>query len=245
MPGGAEGYPDYQRVVNWDGPIFVKERRAQANKFSIVRAAVSRYANIAIRIAQHEAEASETIVCTVKWFTAAVGGVEVGKRVFVRARPSEGPGNPTQFVRLANLGPYVTIEFAPIVEPKEWIADIYVAADNRLTPWETPISEPLLLPETGFAMANGETKRQQVRYYYSGPALLSAFFTVLTGVTARIRALNPETNAMVDIAGFNGKVLNNWETIQVDAPLGWWEVACSNFSGGPAEVFASVCPFTR
>lgn len=213
--GGERGYPDWQRVSNWDGPVFYSAN-AVLHKGSAALPApinVDRYSSVEGKIRALKNPVKVTFV----WLSAASGGVTIATRRFEVDPLIVNACN----LHLPSLGPWLSVEWNPAEAATEWELTATLLLTNREYPLEmVPLESLLLNASHEFTEAGAFAVYPTT--YYAGPIRLLLSQSVVATLTAKLEV---ETGAgvwvpidTVAITGAETKV------VTMVAPLGAWRV---------------------
>lgn len=149
MPGGAVGYADFQRVVNWDSEVLAQSIFAllRTGKNTIGPMYMGRYAYLMgfMKVQVNNV----TVNC--KW-SADKGGVEeIAERSFVLGEQNLVVAQ----LHLPNLGPWLRIEMIPNTEVLNWRLTMVLIGSNRVHPLELIPRQPVLIDQAVTAGAAG------------------------------------------------------------------------------------------
>jgi hypothetical protein len=229
LGAGPEGYKDFQRIANYDGPLLAS--LAQVKKSGQVktpRLQVSRFATLwAIAEVTENAPALEF-----EWFSAASGGSSIGSRIVWL---TEHIGR-YAVLSLPNFGPWVQVSLFTNVN---YSATASIFASNRTQQIGFQPIEPMVMALNEPVKA-GETKDLYPSSYASGPAQINARALTQNGTFA-IEALTEPglwvPTYVSELAG-GGAPLNT----QVVLPLGAWRVSVTNGTGVEASYIVRITP---
>lgn len=168
-----QGYIDYQRTVNWDGPLALNINGVEFTTKQVTEVLdVQRYAYLAGRMKP----SLQNIEVKLQWFADAAGTISVGFRTFTLSASIVAA---IKF-RILNEGPYVQLEFKPPIEPKAWVLTAQIFPSNRAHPLEVVPGTPVVMNEV-FNLVAKETRVMVPNDYATGPCgvhLVSGFTTV-------------------------------------------------------------------
>lgn len=176
---GPLGYRDWQRLVNWDGPLFMdlSGDGPHAGKKVYGRFDVSRFAYLGgfMRVLENP----QVVLFT--WYTAKTGGAQIGIRQLVL--------DPLilancQF-RLPNLGPWVSVQVGQGAVGEPWTLNAEVFGTNRVHPLELiPANFEALGLTEAFGGAGSRTAYPTT--YFAGPMRAVVFTNAAVTVTAKL-----------------------------------------------------------
>lgn len=164
----AIGYPDWQRVVNWDGPVLWQPPGTPFSSilFSPVLD-VSRYHLTALFLQLTGGEAQVTVV----WYFDQGGTMQAGRRVFFTNR-NVANGN---WLRMVNQGSFVQIEIEPL-QAGTVTPFIRVSGSNRTGPTEVTPPNDMLAQQAFSPLAGNTSVDVWANYMFAGP--VSIWFNV-------------------------------------------------------------------
>lgn len=156
------GYPDYQRVVNWDsGVIWQLPEQVITSAVTSNVMDVSRYGCLGGLIVPVTNDA----LITLRWFLDDLGLVGVGSRQFAVTPNIQ---NYCQ-IRFPNLGPFIQIEVSTFGGVNATISANFFAT-NRADMLELVPAAPQLVPYQGVSVPTTQGVTLYPLDYYSGPA---------------------------------------------------------------------------
>lgn len=157
------GYSDYQRIVNWDGPVIWEIlTKAVTGEAESAIADCSRYGYILGRAFL----TGEPFRLTFRWFLDEGATKPIGER-WVELDPNIG--QPAQ-LRIPNMGPWVQVHLEGKEGASKCTATIRLGLTNRTDPLLVIPRQPLLLARNK-AAADPEADTFYPTDYYAGPAL--------------------------------------------------------------------------
>jgi hypothetical protein len=166
---GPRGYPDFQRVENWDGPEFVPLTSPvipELKPFATGYVDCSRYSATALQIEVFLG----TVKCEVEWSSEPGFTGRIGAKTWRMAFGTGGSG----YLRLTNLGPFVNLIIHSV--GAEAAVHLHAIFTNRVPTQEAiPVSEQILKNTSVYKA--GETKIIGVEELATGTAhvILSGF----------------------------------------------------------------------
>lgn len=179
------GYPDYQRVVDWDDPPFVAtpERTLKEQTFW-GPFNTSRFAYLTGKIGGVFLKGQVPIEWEFSWFMEEAVNTEVGKRV-VMTHPSMGVA---AYIHLPNLGPWLRVRASFVgLEAK---TSVVLLPTNRVIPSEIVQQTPMVLPAAGAEIEKGASQTFAPTTYFSGPARMFIFNAGQEAVSS-LQVFNP------------------------------------------------------
>jgi len=226
---GPRGYPDYQRVENWDGPRLIKEseERLPGEKVESALIEVSRYSAIAVPAFCEKGNVN--LICT--WTNASVKEV-IATREFAF---SKSIGSKAQ-LRIPNLGPYMffTMKF---VGGEAGLLTIEVFGTNRQSPESIP--GKAILHHVKRKYKASEEQTYNLTEYVSGKVGVAVRSFGGKAITFLLYTIDNEGNNVL-----LGAIQANSEHSQVYAEVGvptapLWALAI-NTSEGEQEVETTI-----
>lgn len=224
------GYPDYQRLSNWDAAPVVADKEVTLSEgqekgpFN-----VSRYASLAGVIQVF----TQAVAIGLAW--TAEGGVLggfVGRMEFV---VNPGITGLCQFM-IPNLGPLVTIQTKPPVgKPTKWTANIFPTVRTSLIPFIP--GRPVLM-HTSLALAKAVAKIISPLTYFAGPMTVQVENETTGELIIRLESeVEPEVSVIVDRWSVaTGQSLSK----QVIAPPGAWVIVVVSLGEGNISIAATA-----
>lgn len=222
------GYPDGQRVQNYDGPLQVDQQYngAAASWVSAVFDC-SRYA----RSAGFMWVGSGTAQVQLSWFADAAGTVTLGSRTFLL---DQWVTNGGQF-RIPNLGPFVSISVQSLTA-NPYSYHVQMFQTNRESELEFIPSQRSLIWLPSTTLGAGVTQNLHPTDYYAGPVKVAVQFSAGTA-SLFVYFLNAQ-------GGYDQAYAQNQPALDsiLDflVPAGAWYVAIKNTGTGSALFVVSV-----
>jgi hypothetical protein len=224
-----QGYADYQRTVNWDGPQVLREFNSHEGLFTTARFNAARFAYLA----GFFTSVISSFLVTIQWFMEEGGGENVGRREFVLDEGITGSGQ----IHLPHLGPWFQIAMkgkpATLYEPA-----ILLFNSNRVYPLEFLPQGPVLLKYSHVFAALGEENVFPLSYF-AGPMRMG-----LTNTGANVKVtvsieVEAEPGVFVLVDSFNTTSATGAATMY--APVGAWRVNVK--VNGATTVGVQLFPF--
>jgi hypothetical protein len=162
MTPGPRGYPDYQRVENWDGPEALTNFGVlNTGKVESAIVECSRYGYLTgcVGVGVNQ------VVLNVEYFYDEAGANFIGIRQLILDPQTLNTGQ----VNLPNLGPFIKVIVKPTSETTKWEGFIRLFLSNRLSPTELRLPVPLLAEGTQ-AFGSAGSVIVPLAGYFSGPA---------------------------------------------------------------------------
>lgn len=225
-----QGYPDWQRIVNWDSPtLWAVPNSPQVTGFQSPVLNVSRYGYLGGRLGLD----AGTAYCTILWFSDAAGTLEVGQYTITLA---QAVTNLAQF-RIPNLGPYCQLQFTSLLAPNFTPRGL-ILATNRPHPLPLVPLNAWLIQTINQALGASLTATLAPSDYYAGPADVWFFGSQLDSVT--FYSLSYAGNYQQ--FEFMATSTNANSSKQIMLPGGAWEVIVANANGLAGTFSLTVVP---
>ena len=221
MSTGPQGFPDYQRVVNWDSSALINDTgTARVGSFTYPAVFVGRYAYLAMVAA---VRGVPNCRMTVTWFSDAALSIGLGS-VNIMLDPNNS-GNCQ--LRLENLGAFAQITLAS-VGVANFTSHMTVIGSNR--PYNIPVvpSDAGVIFNSVGVIGAGASVPIVPDTYFAGNGILS-ILPAAAPVTAELRGM--------DLGG----TYRGWATVSAAAnvrasvqtlfPMGAWEIVLTNTGG--------------
>lgn len=224
-----EGYPDYQRIVNFDGPtIFSGATRERFVTISTPILPCSRYASVHCAVAPPEG--GENIELQIAQFMNVAGTPPiVFQNYFINRSTAEGPQNEFQ-LHLPLLAPYVQFSLGAVRAGGTWRTEWSFGLDNREARLPHRPQGPLLIPGTTRTVEAGRTFLISPNYFYAGQVGLSFLTTRMANAAIVLSVLGGTPAEYRTARVFQAAVANAWQQVTFGAPIGAWRLALSNSS---------------
>lgn len=229
---GPGGYPDGQRVANYDSPaLWVDDPglvTAQDRTSPILN--VSRYAYLCGQFGETQSQSQVQIT----WYLDAAGAVAVGRRTF----QLDFNIGLAQF-RTVNLGPYVQVVRTATVFDATYGPESWVFASNRDYPLEFIPINPLLIDEQNVTLGAGASLTMYPLGYYAGPIQLWTDLGAPSLVNMRCLVAGGGWHyiAQLGITTTPSQAVYEWV-----APSGAWQITFENNGAGAAGFYLAVTP---
>lgn len=155
------GYPDWQRVQNWDGPVLWQTNVVQGTvQQSSGLLDVSRFHTLSLYVDQNIGNATLFI----EWFFDSAGTIASAARtIYLSALVNGG-----SFLRLPNLGASCKIFVQPIAGGN-FETTLIAAGSNRVAPTEAAIPQDTLVRVLNQPLAASGVVQFYPNFLYSGP----------------------------------------------------------------------------
>ncbi|MGH9071243.1 MAG: hypothetical protein ACRDX8_08810 [Acidimicrobiales bacterium] len=175
MPSGAPpiGYPDWQRVTNWDGPALLSTTAKEVSNYLSPIMDVSRYANLKLGLIDRQEEHTLTYLVTLYWYAQGNGeSHQLGEQAFVLNPDTSYQGQSDINVTIPNRGPWVQLKISEAQGRGPMNIEIYLGTDNRVGLPPTAPRQPSLLAYSKNILS-GATAHTWPTYNWTGSAVLS------------------------------------------------------------------------
>lgn len=222
------GYPDYQRVVNWDSPVLYQgdlqiiTSYVQSNPID-----VSRYAYLGGFI---NLTAGQCLI-SIQWFLDDKLQTLVGERQF---RLDAGINNICQ-PKIIHMGPWVQITLQTI-NNAQFTVGWSLFATNRTSALDFVPQESVLIDRQGEAYNASQTITHYPTAYYSGPARI--FASASEAFTISALWLGDLGN--YDYFWQDLTVASNNFNADVIVPAGAWVINATNNGSSTTDLTLSV-----
>lgn len=158
------GYPDFRRQRDYD------QFPALVSAISVARVGTQTHTGLYVGLYESVAGILDSRLAPVQvrftWRDAAVGGNEVGRRVFFL-----DPGIPVSgLFRLVNLGPFLDLSFFPVTEATAWTQTTVVWPSDRRDMREATARDSVVLDRTRNALGAGTQDTTMFFEYAAGAA---------------------------------------------------------------------------
>jgi hypothetical protein len=229
------GYPDYQRVVNWDGELLVANtERVLKEKLTLGPFNVARFGWLAGALGGRFAKGVAAIEWKFTWYNNETGSVEVGHRTFMTNPEITSHAQ----IHLPNLGPWLNIvaNFAAV----EVRTKLILQPTNRPYPTELIPQVATILPYTVKKIAKGGGAIYVPGSYYSGPAHMFVG-SVGQEMAPALEVYNPE-EAWEVAEQYTQTATNTRAVYTIVIPTAPWRISVTNLGAAETEVGVSVTP---
>lgn len=228
---GPGGYPDGQRVQNWDGPILWNhDTGPTTTDVTSPVMDVSRFAYLCGNLSASQGNPDIII----DWYLDSAATIPVGGRSFAM---SVNVGGGAQ-LRIPNLGPYVQITLAQaIVGTYRVVA--YIFATNRVYALDFLPGGPLLIDQQDVTLGAGATAVLYPTGYYAGPVQIWTDIAApsLLSMQALVAGSGWDYIAQQSAPSTPSQVVYEWV-----APSGAWRINFTNTGSSPAGYYLAVIP---
>ena len=224
-----EGYPDYQRIVNFDGPtIFEGATRERFVAISTPILPCSKYASVHCAVAPPEG--GENIELSIAQFMNAAGTPPiVFQNYFINRSTAEGPQNEFQ-LHLPLIAPYVQFTLGATRAGGTWRTEWSFGLDNREARLPHRPQGPVLISAFGGVVEAGRTRLITPNYFYGGQVGLSFLIgrTASTFVAVSVLSGTPAEYRTARV--FQATAASTWQQVTFGVPPGAWRLALLNSS---------------
>lgn len=161
----GQGYTDYARLIDWDGPLLLNANAINVNA-PVTEGPydVSKFAGISMAVRQTQG----VTLLQVAWFADKARTATLGARQIV-LNPNVGLG----WIRLLNQGPWVQITLSKITGAPPLI-NLALMPTNRVGPLESPPLLPQLIAAVGVSLAPATPFSVFPNAFYAGPVRVFA-----------------------------------------------------------------------
>lgn len=229
------GYTDWQRTENYDTAVLYDGgAAARVGNWTTPVFDVSRFAYLGGLLAASAAP----VLVTISWWADGAGSVGLAIRSFVI------DGNITRAaqIRLPNLGPFVSVKFAPATGSTPWTDSSRINATNRVHPLEFIPAAPVVLDSGSLTVNAGSNVDVWPTDFYAGPMRLIANTTFASATVELLTEESVGAFAITDIALPPNNITTAYTFV---APPGSWKLNVANGSGANGSaVVRCVAPTT-
>ena len=239
----GQGYPDYQRVVNWDSPPLIEEV-VKKLPFEVPLLNMSRYANLCLRVEVQESDGP--IAVCVEWYQLNKVVPEtytfIAQSTWCMPGSAEGPGLHTINVTLPARAPYARVKIeASSVKTTKLTGAIWVSANNRSVSQICGVSSSFLIQLENAKRLKGEKLTVYPAFFYTGPMTVSLRAVAPPGSTWALEVMQPNVGEW-KLLWLQDAPDSFWHSYQLYAPLGYWRFQANNESAGEATFgVAATC----
>lgn len=218
LGAGPGGYADYQKVSNWDGPTLINEFNApHTGNVTYGPFDVSRYAYLG----GYTYAGNNPVLVTINWYRDSTATRLVGTRQYVLDRQVTHGAQQ----RIANLGPFVKLTYAPATGATNWTQVSTIFATNRYHPLEFIPQNQTLIAQANQTIPAMTGINYYPSDYYAGP-LRVATFIASAGITMSLFAeLTVGVNTQLDVWT---PAATAWSAVNIVAPPGAWFLNANN-----------------
>lgn len=229
----ARGYPDGQRLQNYDTPLLLNANGVTINpSYSSAGIDVSRFEGIGMRLLP----AVDTTTVQFAWFLDPGLLTLSGARQFQLATEILA----VLLGTISNQGPFLQVSISGGA-PGSIMNTAVFYATNRLPPLEITPSVVPLIDVQGVVLGAGLTATTYPTGYYAGPVNIWAEFNVAAwNVTLQYLT----TNGVWDDFDQVGVGASGGTRLTSVVPPGAWRVQVTNGTGGSGSYFLAVTPST-
>lgn len=185
LGAGELGYPDFQKVANWDGPVLAESGLNEMPYATTFPVGPYGYLNGSINVLSAYALAS------FEWGPTAtfpkLPTMSVIKRQLILGNGEAGGlkgSSGGALLRIPNWGPYCRLRVTQ-VGANNTLPHVTLAGTNRVSPYETlPATTPLVVASHVFAGAGVVTVAPA--FFWSGPMRV-VYFSEAAGIASTVR----------------------------------------------------------
>lgn len=227
----ARGYPDWQRIDNYDTPVEWSQTLTSASSpINSPALDTSRFAYLGGYIQC----TAGTMLVLITWCADQALTTQLGSRRFVLS----GSIGALAQLRLPNLGPFVQITVQSAAGGSYTVA-AQVILTNRVHPLEFIPENALLIDQQGTTLGANATVTTFIGDYYAGPVSMFVSSGQIFNVTAQYITITGATHAFFQEANQAANVAFNFGFV---APPGAWNVAVANTTAVATVFFLAVTP---
>jgi hypothetical protein len=230
---GPYGYPDRQRVKDWDGEtVFVPEIGERDTAAVSSNINVSRYASLWGKVAPSSNGVG--VLVELNWRAQTELTSLSPTRFIAIAPPEESPAQPL-FFHVPNLAPILRIRMdaiGPLHTP--WFPEAEYGLDNRQYAVETtPLQQGLITPSS-ILLAGGNNFYVYPRYFYAGPITMYVYCET---ATSQIGVEAYTTGGVWHRIGVYTAPVNEYSPVTFQVPLGSWRIVITNPTANEHTIF--------
>lgn len=228
----GQGYTDYARLIDWDGPLVENGQNIDTSTFPLLGPFdVSKFSCVSLAFQLLNGAARLQIA----WFADQARTIQLGVREIVMD-PNLGSG----WIRLINLGPWVSIQ--PIgVGGGHPLLNLKVLPTNRVGPLESVPVQSQLIVSGPLPLTAAQQFSVFPNGYYGGPVrILVSTTTVAFFVTLQCL----DSGGVLQDVDQISIPANSVATVPSVVPLGAWSLALLNAGGvsGIIDVWVTASP---
>ena len=224
------GYPDFQRVVNWDSPVLYADSVDNVTTYKQSGALdVSRYAYMG----GFASITAGYCLVTLEWFLDQSMSTIVGERQFTLDQSISEICQP----KIPHMGPFLQVTFEAIAS-NPFSGSWSLFATNRAYPLEFVPINPVVFDVQGVDVGAISSSSWYPSNYYAGPALLSMYSTEAScqsGIQRLTSAGSWEFIYNLDLPA--GSQWNQWRIV---LPSGAWRCVYTNNSASTATMYGTI-----
>lgn len=227
----ARGYPDYQRVDNYDTGVLFSAQTVAGGVLSTPNALdVSRFACTTLSLN------NPVGICQVSmsWFDDPGQLTLMGTRSFVLDSNITNPAQPT----ILNLGPFLTIQVGPVAGSNYSLA-IRAVASNRVVPVEFHPFQPVVITTAGQNIGGGAAVIVYPTDYFAGPCNVYAEISTANGRV--LLECETATGTWPEVGVFEISTAAELQQTMI-MPPGAWRLHVVNQAVGAGTFNLSVVP---
>lgn len=228
------GYPDFQRVVNWDSPVLYADSVDNVTTYKQSGALdVSRYAYMG----GFMSITAGYCLVTLEWFLDQSMTTITGQRQFTLDQNISEICQP----KIAHMGPFLQVTFEAIAS-NPFSGSWSLFATNRSFPLEFVPVNSLLIDQQDISVGAGVNDTFYPDSYYVGPALVGVYSNQPSGA---VQFEQLSTSGTWDFFDQSGIITSNtWTRIITILPTGAWRTILENGATASASMFLVVTPTT-
>lgn len=229
----ARGYPDWQRISNWDSPILWNYGYLHNNtQFFGPIMDVSTFGYLGGTIQEAFAQSNWTAI----WYEDPLAAVQLGAITFQLSTLMQLPMQ----LRIPNLGPFCQVN-GNGVGGAFYTVQTRVMATNRVHPSQIISQNPVLIDQQVALIGAAASVAVYPAGYYSGP--MRIWFQPTQIGQVYLQYLNAAGNwDYVD--GTAQLAANSDSELTWMAPIGAWRIVVTNAAAVPASYYLAVTPST-
>lgn len=229
----ARGYPDYQRIDNYDTGVIINEQTGvTSQQVSSNIEDVGRFACVAGSVQV----ATGPVLFQVAWYLDAAASILAGVRQFSLSEQITS----NTLVHLVNMGPFVQVTAFPFGVTNYNLTALLFAT-NRVLPVEFMPERALLIDTEAVALNTGTNVNVYPGGGFAGPAMVG-YNAGPVATTLQYQYLN-DLNVW-RFFRFENVVANTFTNETVVFPPGAWRINASNASGTNTTFNLKVTPST-
>ena len=226
------GYPDFQRVVNWDSPVLYSGSVTDETTYVQSGALdVSRYGYMGGYMQCYVGYCTVTL----EWFLDQAMTTIVGQREFTLDQHIANICQP----KIVNMGPFLQVTFEAIGNAP-FTADWSLNATNRPSALEFPPIVPYLINAQDIVIGASQAVFDYPASYYAGPIMIGVYNTAGPGsILLQQLSLQGTWDYFDQYNNFAGSA---WLRFNSVVPAGAWRVEFSNAEAASSNYYLTVTP---
>ena len=223
------GYPDFQRVVNWDSPVLYSGSVTGETTYVQSGALdVSRYAYMGGYMQCYVGYCTVTL----EWFLDQAMTTIVGQREFTLEQHIANICQP----KIAHMGPFLQVTFEAIGNAP-FTADWSLFATNRAYPLEFVPVLSVLMDNVAETLTTGSSTDTYPGSYYAGTIQLTAY---ITNPPTRFTIESMDLQANWNAVAYLDSGTDNLPNFTALVPDGAWRITLYNGSSTTSTTTFSV-----